>query len=80
MKKGIVLAIYPFIDIMNSLILKEKTMLRCGAGYKEYAIQTDGKIVPCPVMNGMTNYYIGTIFKDNPLKLKRIHIKNICNL
>ena len=78
MKKGTLLRIYPFIGIMYSLIIREKSKLRCGAGYEEYAIQTDGKIIPCPVMVGMSDYYLGTIFEDNPKSLKNICLKRIC--
>ena len=41
-----------------------------------YAIQTDGYIIPCPTMWGMKNYYIGHISNANPLKLKQTPISN----
>lgn len=78
LKKGTVLYIYPFMGIMYSLIVKETSKLRCGAGYKEYSIQTNGKIVPCPVMAGMKDFYVGDIFSSNPTKLNEINIINIC--
>lgn len=78
LEKGIVLHIYPFTRIMYSLIKKESTKLRCGAGYKEYNIQTDGNITPCPVMVGMKDYYVGNIFDNNPQNLNVINICNIC--
>jgi len=63
MKKGKVLKIYPFIGIMQNILDNTKTKLMCGAGYGNYAIQTNGKIIPCPIMAGMKNYYLGDIKK-----------------
>lgn len=73
MKKGNVLKLYPFIGIMHNILGKKKTKLMCGAGYGNYTIQTNGKIIPCPIMAGMKNYYLGDI-KINPKIQKEIHI------
>jgi len=71
-----VLKIYPFLGIANSLLFGEKkSFLRCGGGWINYTIQTDGQIIPCPTMWGMKKYYLGNIRNSNPLKLKKIHIK-----
>lgn len=71
-----VLKIYPFLGIANSLLFgKEKNYLRCGAGWINYAIQTDGNIIPCPTFWGMRKYYLGNIKYSNPLKLKKIHLE-----
>lgn len=64
MKKGTVLKIYPFIGIMNNILTKKKTKLMCGAGYGNFTIQTNGKIIPCPIMVGMKRYYLGNILKN----------------
>ena len=78
-KKESVLRLYPFLGIAQSLLLGEKTsFLRCGAGWINYAIQTDGHIVPCPSMWGMKNYYLGHISSTNPLKLKKIFVSEPC--
>jgi len=74
--KGIVLKLYPFLGIAHSLLHKEPSLLRCGGGWINYAIQTDGYIIPCPTMWGMKNYYLGHISKANPLKLKQTPISN----
>jgi uncharacterized protein len=77
--KGEVLRIYPFLGITQSLLLNEKqNLLRCGAGWTNYAIQTDGYIAPCPAMWGMKNYYLGHINRTNPLKLKKIFLGEPC--
>lgn len=65
-----VLKIYPFIGIMESLLRNEASLLRCGAGWTMFNIQTDGNITPCPVMAGMKNYYLGSIWETHPQKLK----------
>jgi putative peptide-modifying radical SAM enzyme len=74
--KGIVLKLYPFLGIAHSLLHKEPTLLRCGGGWINYAIQTDGFIIPCPTMWGMKNYYLGHISTAEPLKLKQTPISN----
>jgi putative peptide-modifying radical SAM enzyme len=74
--EGVVLRLYPFLGIANSLLHKEPSLLRCGGGWINYAIQTDGFIIPCPTMWGMKNYYLGHISNADPLKLKKILISD----
>jgi len=69
-KQGEVLRIYPFVGLMQSLLLNEPSWLRCGAGWTEFNIQTDGNITPCPVMAGMKDYYLGNIADVKPQDLK----------
>jgi uncharacterized protein len=73
---GTVLKLYPFLGIAHSLLHKEPSLLRCGGGWINYAIQTDGHIIPCPTMWGMKNYYLAHISNAHPLKLKQIAISN----
>ena len=77
--KGNVLKIYPFLGIMESLLKKETTKLRCGAGYKGYAITTSGKIIACPIMNSIKNFQAGTIQNSNPDNLKIFSISEKCS-
>jgi putative peptide-modifying radical SAM enzyme len=77
-EEGKVLRMYPLMSVMRSLLLDEKTLLRCGAGWAEFNVQTDGKISPCPVMSGMKDYFAGDIFADDPLKLKQTLISGPC--
>jgi putative peptide-modifying radical SAM enzyme len=71
-----VLKIYPFLGIANSLLFEEeKSYLRCGGGWINYTIETDGNIIPCPSMWGMKKYYLGNINHSNPLELRKIHVK-----
>jgi putative peptide-modifying radical SAM enzyme len=77
-EEGKVLRMYPLMSVMRSLLLGEKTLLRCGAGWAEYNVQTDGRISPCPVMAGMKEYYAGDIFTGDPLKLKQTLISGPC--
>lgn len=78
-RKEAVLRLYPFLGITQSLLLGEKTgLLRCGAGWVNYVIQTDGHIVPCPSMWGIKDYYVGHISNADPLKLKKIFVSEPC--
>jgi uncharacterized protein len=77
MEKGKVIRIYPFIAIADSLIKKESSLLRCGAGHKGYAIATDGKIVACPIMNCFEDFVSGNL-NTLPESLKKFEIKGRC--
>jgi uncharacterized protein len=78
-KNGEVLKIYPFIGIMESLLKNEPSLLRCGAGWTMFNIQTDGSITPCPVMAGMKNFYLGNIQDTKPSSLKNsVFVKQPC--
>lgn len=66
---GHILRIYPFLGVTESLLTGEATKLRCGAGWTEFNVQTDGSITPCPVMAGMKAFYLGNIRGTNPLDL-----------
>jgi uncharacterized protein len=77
-EKGSVLQLYPLLGIAGSLLHKEASLLRCGGGWINYAIQTDGTIIPCPTMWGMKNFYLGHISDVNPLELKKIFVGFPC--
>ncbi|MBR9704751.1 TIGR04084 family radical SAM/SPASM domain-containing protein [Candidatus Pacearchaeota archaeon] len=85
MKLGKVWRIYPFMGIVESLLNNEngdqkgdkKSLLRCGAGHSGYTITTDGKIIPCPIMNFMSDYVCGDL-KSDPKELKKVLIKGDC--
>lgn len=73
-----VLKLYPFLDIMHDLLHNKTTKLRCGSGHTNYTIQTDGTIIPCPIMLGMKDYYLGHINNTNPAEIKKIHCEDPC--
>jgi putative peptide-modifying radical SAM enzyme len=84
---GVVLRWYPFLDPMEDLLQKKTSRLRCGSGYANYSIMTDGNIGPCPIMVGMVRYYVGHIAHSHPLELAEVpiagectdcHIRNFC--
>jgi putative peptide-modifying radical SAM enzyme len=77
-KNGIVLRLYPFLGVMHSILNKENCLLRCGSGWSNYSIQTDGNIIPCPAMIGMNDYYMGQIEKTNPLELRKFFVETPC--
>ena len=74
-EKGVVLKLYPLLGIADSLLHEEKNcLMRCGGGWINYAIQTDGYIIPCPTMWGMKKYYLGHISNADPSKIKKIFV------
>ncbi|MCW4019183.1 MAG: TIGR04084 family radical SAM/SPASM domain-containing protein [Candidatus Bathyarchaeota archaeon] len=76
-QNGRVLRLYPLLGIANSLLLdKQPSLMRCGSGWINYAIQTDGYIIPCPTMWGMKQYYLGHIANSNPLTLDKVLVQN----
>ena len=78
-EKGVVLRLYPLLGIAQSILSGEKeSLLRCGGGWANYAVQTDGHIIPCPTMWGMKDYYIGHISTADPLKLNRVFVGKSC--
>ncbi|VVB82052.1 7-carboxy-7-deazaguanine synthase [uncultured archaeon] len=78
MKRGKVLKLYPFLAIVKSLLNNEPTQLRCGAGHSGYAITQGGKIVACPIMNCIKDFYAGDIKTSSPSSLKKFSISEPC--
>jgi len=76
--EGEVLCWYPFLDPMEDLLLGRQSLLRCGSGHANYSIMTDGHIAPCPVMIGMSQYYVGHIRDSNPRDLAVIAVNGEC--
>jgi radical SAM protein with 4Fe4S-binding SPASM domain len=64
--EGAVQRWYPFIDPMEDLLTGRESPLRCGAGYANLTIMTDGSIGPCPCMVGMKHFYLGHIRETDP--------------
>ncbi len=78
-ENGQVLKLYPLLGIAQPLLFDEKSsFLRCGGGWINYAIQTDGYIVPCPTMWGIKYYYLGHIRRADPLRLRKVHMGKPC--
>jgi radical SAM protein with 4Fe4S-binding SPASM domain len=76
--QGEVLRWYPFLDPMEDLLHGRQSRLRCGSGYANYSIMTDGHIAPCPVMAGMSQYYVGHIRDADPQNLGVVSINGEC--
>jgi len=77
-QRGQVLKLYPILGIAYSILHNETVnFLRCGGGWINYAIQTDGYILACPTMWGMTNHYVGHINNSNPLGLKKVFVNQL---
>jgi len=78
--RGIVQKLYPFLGIASSLLHGEKnSLLRCGGGWINYAIQTDGYVIPCPTMWGMKDYYLGHVSDADPLRLRKLFVGEPCS-
>jgi uncharacterized protein len=77
MEEKTVLMLYPFVGIVSSLLVKENTRLRCGAGHAGYTITTDGTIVACPIGTHIEDFVAGTLETD-PQKLKKFEITGRC--
>jgi uncharacterized protein len=77
-KTGTIPKWYPFLDPMEDLLNGRTSRLRCGSGYANYSILTNGHIVPCPVMIGMQQYYLGHISTADPLNLPDIPVGGEC--
>ena len=75
---GIVEKWYPFIDPVEDMLLGRTSRLRCGSGFANYTVLTNGQITPCPIMVGMADYYLGTIQTADPLHLPDIPIPGPC--
>lgn len=78
MEKGKAWKIYPLLGIFESIYKNTKTKLRCGSGYTNYTISTDGKIVACPITSSIKEFQIGNIKNNAPNKLKEIPIIEPC--
>lgn len=75
---GIVPRWYPFLDPMEDLLQGRTSRIRCGSGYMNYSIMTDGHIAPCPVMIGMKQYYLGHILTSDPARLGTVDVGGEC--
>ncbi|MBN2042557.1 MAG: TIGR04084 family radical SAM/SPASM domain-containing protein [Candidatus Aenigmarchaeota archaeon] len=64
MQRGRVIMLYPFVGIIYDILHGKNTFLRCGSGYTNFTVLTNGKIIPCPIMVGMKDFYLGDISSD----------------
>jgi len=69
---------YPFIDPAEDLLMRRNIGLRCGSGFENFTIQPDGRVIPCPIMIGMKDYYAGSITCSTPQTLKKYEIEGVC--
>lgn len=83
-KMGRIYRLYPFVGIINPLLDnkdrdKINLGLRCGSGFKGYAISTSGKIVACPIMNNIKDFEAGNINSESsPKELKKFDCLEEC--
>jgi uncharacterized protein len=77
-REGRVARWYPFLQTAEDLIRGQPARLRCGCGYANYTINTDGHIGPCPVMVGMRDFYVGHIATADPGNLPVVGMTGPC--
>ncbi|WP_456474935.1 TIGR04084 family radical SAM/SPASM domain-containing protein, partial [Candidatus Pyrohabitans sp.] len=70
MRRGEVLGFVPFIGITKTLLSREPTRLRCGAGVDFFAISPSGEITLCPVTPEYGFMRAGSIFTSSPEELR----------
>ena len=75
---GIIPKWYPFLSTTEDILLGTPSKLRCGSGYTNYSIMTNGCIIPCPIMIGMADYYVGHINESDPLNLPKVSVGDPC--
>ncbi len=68
-KKGNLLRLYPFIGVLNTLLFGKNYGIRCGSGIGNFTISTNGKIVSCPIMQGIEDKILGDIKITAPQEL-----------
>jgi len=80
-ENGKVHRIYPFIGVFESILTGEKSPMKCGAGHSCLGIQTDGKVVACPITAGFKPLYMGDIRESSleDVKAARINPDGFCN-
>ena len=79
LNKGVVLRLYPFIGILDSILNGTKYYLRCGSGIGNFTILTNGKISACPIMSGIKEKYLGDIRTTDPNTLPfKLKIREPC--
>jgi putative peptide-modifying radical SAM enzyme len=77
MKKGKIIMLYPFVEIMQDILQNKKTLMRCGAGHIGYAITTHGKLSACPIVNSFEEFYAGDL-NSNLKDIKKLDVKRKC--
>jgi putative peptide-modifying radical SAM enzyme len=77
-KTGVVPKWYPFLSTTEDLLLGRSSKLRCGSGYANYSVMTNGWIAPCPIMVGMADYYAGHVKDADPRHLPEVPIGEPC--
>ena len=68
-KKGNLLRLYPFIGVLNTLLFNTQYGIRCGSGIGNFTVSTNGKLVSCPIMQGIEDKYLGDIKTTKPSDL-----------
>ncbi|WP_460372544.1 TIGR04084 family radical SAM/SPASM domain-containing protein [Methanocalculus sp. MC3] len=77
---GEVLRWYPFLQTTEDLLQNRPSGLRCGSGVTNFTIQTDGSIIPCPIMIGMNEYLLGDIRSADPTRLREVRPHHPCTV
>jgi len=67
---GVVPMIYPFVGVFESLLTGKPSPMKCGAGHSVLGIQTNGKVVACPITAGYKPLTMGDIRSSSLAEVK----------
>lgn len=72
--------IYPFVGVMHSILNKDKSPMKCGAGHSTLGIQTNGIVAACPITAGCKPLYQADIRTSTlqDIKNNRINPEGLC--
>lgn len=71
---------YPFLAPVHDMLAGvSDCKLRCGCGFANYTITTDGSIAPCPCMHGFEGVTLGHIGTSRPDNLPTAEIAEPCS-
>lgn len=74
LSKGKILPIIPFNEIISLILSDGKSKLHCGCGWRDFAITTDGVVLPCPVA-GLSEFQLCNIRDPPPY-----HLEDVCTV
>lgn len=72
--------IYPFVGVMHSILNKDESPMKCGAGHSTLGIQTNGIVAACPITAGCKPLYQGDIRTSTlqDIENNRINPEGLC--
>jgi len=63
--------IYPFVGVLNRILSKNPEPMPCGSGHSLLGIQTNGKVVACPITAGYKPFKMGDVRNSSLREIKK---------